>query len=217
MRLDPDGAQLFPSAFTPAGVDALATLLSSRPIDGPGWRLGPSFELARAIDPAVGIAEAILGPGARAVRATPFDKAARRNWSVGWHQDRTIAVRARIDTPGFTGWTVKAGIAHVVPPFEFLARMLTLRIHVDPAGPDNAPLLIVPASHDLGRIAEPDIPTVAARLGQAECPADSGDIWVYATPILHASARAVRPSRRRVLQLLFSVDELPNGLSWLGV
>jgi hypothetical protein len=39
---------------------------------------------------------------------------------------------------------------------------------------------------------------------------------VYATPILHASARAAKPSRRRVLQLLYCADDLPPGLAWLG-
>jgi len=217
MKLEPDGAELFPGAFAPAQRDMLAALLAFAPPASPGRRLAPIPGLDQAVEPASRIAAAILGRQSRPVRAIVFDKSPARNWSVGWHQDRTIAVRARIDTPGFTGWTLKAGIAHVVPPFEILARMLTVRIHLDPAGPDNASLLIVPGSNRLGRIAEPDIPAIAARLGQAACLAQSGDLWVYATPILHASARAASPSRRRVLQLLYSADELPNGLSWLGI
>jgi ectoine hydroxylase-related dioxygenase (phytanoyl-CoA dioxygenase family) len=145
-----------------------------------------------------------------------FDKSPERNWSLGLHQDRTIAVRARVEAPGFGAWTVKAGIAHVVPPFEILEHMLTLRIHIDPAGMDNAPLLVVPGSHRLGRVAERNIAVVAKRLGTAACPAARGDLWVYAAPILHASARAARPSRRRVLQLLYSAGDLPRGLAWLG-
>ena len=103
-----------------------------------------------------------------------------------------------------------------MPPFALLERMLTLRIHLDPAGPDNAPLLIVPGSHRLGVLAGRDIPAIAARGPQAACLAERGDLWLYATPILHASARAARPERRRVLQLLYSADALPNGLQWLG-
>lgn len=216
MRLDPDGAQLFPAVFTPAGIDVLETLLAVR-FDGPGTRLAPIPGLAEAVRPATAIAAALLGPAARPVRAILFDKSPARNWALGWHQDRTVAVRRRIDTPGFAGWTVKAGIAHAVPPFELLERMLTLRIHLDPVGPDNAPLLVVPGSHRLRPIAEPDIAAIAARLGEAACPAAPGDLWLYATPILHASARALRPARRRVLQLLYSADDLPGGLEWLGV
>jgi hypothetical protein len=214
--LDTAGAQLFPAAFTPAQIDALETLLGA-PSGRPGRRLEPIPGLIDLVEPATSIAAAILGAPARAVRATLFDKSPARNWALGWHQDRTIALRARSETPGFSGWTVKAGIHHAVPPFEILAHMLTLRIHLDPVGPDNAPLLIVPGSHRLGRIAEPEIPAVAARLGQASCPADPGDLWVYTTPILHASPRATAPTRRRVLQLLYSADALPGALEWLGV
>ena len=60
--------------------------------------------------------EAILGPGAFAVRGLWFDKKAGANWGVPWHQDLTIAVRERGESPGFGPWTVKAGIDHVRPP-----------------------------------------------------------------------------------------------------
>jgi hypothetical protein len=217
MQLDRDGALLFPAAFTPAQRGALETVLAPAPADRPGTRLKPTPGIAAAIEPATAIAASIPGPEARPVCATLFDKSPAQNWSLGWHQDRTIAVRARVELPGYGGWTIKAGIAHVVPPFEILERMLTLRIHLDPAGPGNAPLLIVPGSHRLGRIGEPDIPAVAARLGEAACPAAAGDLWLYAMPILHASARAASPTRRRVLQLLYSAENLPGGLEWLGV
>lgn len=217
MKLDLDGAELFSGAFAPTRIEALDLALAAASPGRPGTRLGPASGLAGAIEPATRVAALIMGSGARPVRATLFDKSPERNWSLGWHQDRTIAVRVRIDTPGFTHWTVKAGIAHAVPPFAILERMLTLRIHLDPAGPDNAPLLVAPGSHRLGRIAEPDIDAVAARLGAAPCHAQRGDLWAYATPILHASARASRPSRRRVLQLLYSAEALPGGLEWLGL
>jgi ectoine hydroxylase-related dioxygenase (phytanoyl-CoA dioxygenase family) len=112
---------------------------------------------------------------------------------------------------------MKAGIVHVVPPFEILERMLTLRIHLDPVGADNAPLLVRPGSHRLGRIAEKDIAAIGPAFGAAACQADRGDVWLYATPILHASARAAKPARRRVLQILYSARDLPNRLEWFGV
>jgi hypothetical protein len=48
------------------------------------------------------------------------------------------------------------------------------------------------------------------------CCAEAGDIWLYTTPILHASEPASVPGHRRVLQLDFACDELPGGLQWLG-
>jgi ectoine hydroxylase-related dioxygenase (phytanoyl-CoA dioxygenase family) len=217
MKFDPDGAQLFPAAFAPSQLDALAAILAAMPADRPGARLRPIPGLAQAVQPATSLASAIIGSKARPVCATLFDKSGESNWSLGWHQDRTIAVRNRVETPGFTRWTTKGGIAHVVPPFEIVERMLTLRIHLDPVGPDNAPLLVVPGSHRFGRVTEREIAALVARLGPRACAAEAGDLWLYATPILHASARAARPTRRRVLQLLYSVATLPNGLEWLGV
>ncbi len=217
MKLGRDGARLWPAAFSIQEIETLTRTLGASPPGRPGARLVPVPGLAAPVGPATEIARAVLGPAARPVRATLFDKSARRNWTLGWHQDRTIAVRERRRTDGFGDWTVKQGIVHVVPPFALIERMLTLRIHLDPAGADNAPLLVAPGSHRLGRIAEADIGSIVRRLGAAACKAERGDVWLYATPILHASARAAAPRRRRVLQLLYSADALPNGLEWLGV
>jgi len=66
-------------------------------------------ELAAA--PAVrGAAGAILGQSCFAVRAILFDKTPRANWTVPFHQDLTIAVRARHDVPGYGPWSTKAGM-----------------------------------------------------------------------------------------------------------
>jgi hypothetical protein len=217
LQLDSDGAQHFPAAFSAVEMESLETLFLDLPENRPGTRLGPVSGLAEAIQPATRIAVSTLGGGARPVRATLFDKSPARNWALGWHQDRTIAVRIRIDVPGFADWTVKHGIPHAVPPFTILKRMLTVRIHLDPVGPDNAPLLIAPGSHRRGPLPETQIPKVVSELGTISCEAERGDLWLYAAPILHASARAVTSSRRRVLQILYSADDLPGDLAWLGV
>ena len=49
------------------------------------------------------------------------------------------------------------------------------------------------------------------------CVAEAGDVWLYATPILHASEASHRPGHRRVLQVDYAAEELPGGLEWLGV
>ena len=163
------------------------------------------------------LAAAHLGVSARPVRAILFDKNERANWAVGWHQDRTIVVAEKIEVAGFGPWTVKQGVQHVAPPFEILAGMMTLRVHFDAVPAENAPLLIAPGSHRFGRIAEADVAELVARCGSMSCEAEAGDIWCYATPILHASEAALRPARRRVLQVDYTTEELPGGLQWLGV
>lgn len=158
-----------------------------------------------------------IGKDAHPVRAVLFDKTPATNWALGWHQDRTIAVRARHDLPGWGPWSTKAGIEHVEPPFAIIERMVTLRIHLDPVPLDNAPLLIAPGSHRLGRIPEREIDSVVARCGTVTCLAERGDVWVYATPIVHASAASNGHARRRVLQVDYAAEPLPPPLEWLGL
>lgn len=201
-------------------LDALHSVLADMPPDQAGVRLrgiAPLDRLLGSDGPIGSLASAALNAESKPVRAILFDKTLSANWSLGWHQDRTICVRRRIDTEGFGPWTVKAGMQHVAPPFGVLSRMATLRIHLDDVGADNAPLLVAPGSHTVGRVPVGDIDEVVRRCGVHACLAKAGDIWLYATPILHASEAAVRPARRRVLQLDYAAEALPGGLEWLGV
>ena len=163
------------------------------------------------------IAASVLGESVRPVRAILFNKSPETNWSLTWHQDRTICVKERLEVPGFGPWTVKKGMHHVAPPFELLERMVTLRAHLDDVPATNAPLLIAPGSHTFGRIPVGKVDGIVRRCGTAICVAEAGDAWLYSTPILHASEAASAPNRRRVLQIDFSTDALPGGLEWLGV
>lgn len=220
LTLAEDGAAHLPTALNLDQLAILEIALSPLNAGKPGLRLPalPSLRTALAADGFVGChAASHLGSGSKPVRAILFDKTPEQNWSLAWHQDRTIAVRKRIDTPGYGPWTIKAGIQHVAPPQPLLDRMLTMRIHLDPVDLNNAPLLIARGSHRRGRIAEPKVlPMVADALIHA-CLADRGDIWLYATPILHASEAATMPKNRRVLQIDYSADTLPNGLEWMGI
>ncbi len=72
-------------------------------------------------------------------------------------------------------------------------------------------------SHLAGRVPVDAIAATVRRHGVSACLAGAGDVWLYATPILHASDAAVRPRRRRVLQVDFTAERLQGGLEWLGV
>lgn len=198
----------------------LAAALATQPSDRAGVRL-QGITALDALLASTGPIGARIAPfsGARArpVRAILFDKTASTNWTLAWHQDRTICVRERRDVAGFGPWTVKAGMLHVAPPFDLLERMVTVRIHLDDVPEDNAPLLIAPGSHRLGLVREDAIGAAVAACGAYACLAEAGDIWVYATPILHASAAALEPRRRRVLQVDYAAFDLPDGLEWSGI
>lgn len=218
LTLARDGAEHLPGAAS----EALGELesIASRSMVVAGTRLQGDHALRRLLRAAGALgrlASDRIGPAARPVRAILFDKSPGSNWSLAWHQDRTIAVRARREVQGFDTWTVKRGMLHVEPPMEILESMLTLRVHLDDVPIDNAPLLVALGSHRFGRVAEGDIDDVVTRCGVHACTANAGDVWLCATPILHASDAARKPLRRRVLQVDYAAGELPGGLQWLGV
>ncbi len=216
---DHDGAVLHAGAALSI-LSALEAELADVLPDLAGARLYHRAGLNSLLDitgPIGSLSAEILGSDAHAIRAILFDKTAATNWALGWHQDRTIAVKERVDVAGYGPWSIKTGVHHVEPPFAVIEQMVTLRSHLDPVPVDNAPLLIAPGSHRFGRVPEADIPALMARCGSYACLADRGDVWVYRTPILHASAAATSVTGRRVLQVDYAASTLPAGLEWAGI
>ncbi len=209
-----DGCRYLPDAVPAAQLLRLQVLFEGE--TGVGRRLtSEACLLADALPWLLPIASELMANHfeARAVRATLFDKTAGRNWSVPWHQDRTIAVAAYLDTPGFGPWSRKAGVLHVEPPFAILSAMVTLRLHLDDCPSTNAPLVVAAGSHKARVCAETAAEQAELR-PNISCTAMAGDVWAYATPILHCSAKATMPTRRRVLQIDFAAVDLPAGLAW---
>jgi hypothetical protein len=194
--------------------------LAALPSGQPGLRLSGINGLPELVGEGAPIQAIVSQYGARPVRPVRviyFDKGPDNNWALGWHQDRTIAVRQKVELPGYSVWTVKQGIPHVEPPMAIIEGMLTVRVHVDQVDRENAPLRIVPGSHRLGRINDSMCSQVAIDHGEMECHADAGDIWLYRTAIVHASHKSAVVSRRRVVQIDYSADELPAPLEWFGI
>lgn len=219
LTMDVDGAQLHAGMLDDAALYLIEAATASLPPDRAGLRLHgiPALRpLLAASGPIGSVAASHLDDHCKPVRAILFDKSAQTNWALGWHQDRTIAVARRVDVENFGPWSMKGGMIHVEPPFELLSSMVTLRIHLDPVPETNAPLLIAPGSHRLGRLPEAEIGAVVERCGTHACLADRGDIWAYSTPILHASNAASNPTHRRVLQVDYAACDLPAPLEWLG-
>jgi ectoine hydroxylase-related dioxygenase (phytanoyl-CoA dioxygenase family) len=148
------------------------------------------------------------------VRALYFDKSPQRNWLVSWHQDLTLAVHARIETPGFGPWSTKQGVPHVQPPVEFLAQMLTVRLHFDDTDESNGALRVLPGSHRLGRLSPARIREICLGQSPVLCRAAAGDALLMRPLLLHASSRSQSSRPRRVLHLEYASFALPNGLAW---
>jgi hypothetical protein len=158
-------------------------------------------------------ATAVFGEGAFAVRAIFFDKVAGANWSLFWHQDNVIAVKERIEVPGFVAWSQKAGVWQVQPPAEVLANMIAVRVHLDDCGADNGPLRVLPKSHRHGWLDEV-LDEWKQRVPEIVCTVRSGGIVTMCPLIVHASAPASVPRHRRVIHIEYAAGELMGGLEW---
>lgn len=159
----------------------------------------------------------LLDTDYRVVRGLFFDKTAKANWPVLWHQDLSLCVRERHDLPGWGNWSVKQGVQHVQPPADTLARMVTMRLHLDACGPDNGPLRVIAGSHRNGCLSRSAIQQRSGETAAHTVLAQAGDALFMRPLILHASSPALRPHHRRVLHLEFApASLLPAELAWVA-
>ncbi|HJW09493.1 MAG TPA: phytanoyl-CoA dioxygenase family protein [Holophagaceae bacterium] len=149
------------------------------------------------------IVQAVLGSCARPVRALAMAKEGGHNWGIDWHRDTTVLVAEMIEVPGFYGWMNKAHLYQAQAPREAMAAMLSTRIHLDPCGPGQGPLMVDPGSH-LRDNMEADAPRTLT--------AARGGVLLMRPLLLHASGPATDPKPRRVLHIEWAADDLPGGL-----
>jgi len=160
------------------------------------------------------LVELALQGGSFPVRGILFDKVPGANWMVPWHQDVTIAVRAKVETAGFGPWSMKAGALHVQPPSWVLENMISVRLHLDSCDETNGALRVVPGSHRMGRIPEDEIGEHRNRLGECVCAVERGGALLMRPLLLHASSPSQTPDHRRVIHIDFAAAQLPNGMRW---
>jgi len=156
----------------------------------------------------------LAGKPTRPVRVLFFDKTLESNWAVPWHQDRTIAVKARIELHGFGPWSIKDGIVHVEPPVCVLDGTLTLRLFIDECGEDNGPLEVAIGSHRHGRVPSAGVADIVRRSVIFPGIGHAGDVLAMRALAIHGSKRARWPTHRRVLHVDYASIDLPPPLEW---
>lgn len=201
--------------------------------EGRTWfRAGLDETVLRALDAACNVGEApgrrlaleppaaldalacTLLPGARPVRVVAFDKNQTNNWTLPWHQDRVVALRERIEAPGFSNWTNKAGVWHAEPPIRLLERMLFARIHLDPADTLNGCLQLALGTHQNGTIASVEASAVVNAATIEDCLAARGDVLFAKALILHRSSPSKASVGRRAVRIDYCAEDLPHPLKW---
>lgn len=228
-QLEENGFAIIPKVIDDATVAALLDALANvRLHDAVKQRAGRAFGIRRLLElvpgtreladshPLRALVEPVLGKEAKVVRGIFFDKTPVANWKVPWHQDTMIAVRARQDIPGFSAWSVKAGVVHVQPPIEILAGILAVRLHLDDTDETNGALRVIPGSHLRGLLDDDAIQQWKEQGNVATCAVLRGGALLMRPLLLHASSVAAQPTHRRVLHLEYSALDLPGELAWYG-
>jgi hypothetical protein len=159
------------------------------------------------------IAGEALGGPAFPINALFLDKTADANWKVPGHQDLMMPVEREVPTPGFSGWSTKAGVVHVEPPADVLEKLVAVRIHLDPCPASNGALAVVPGSHRRGKLRDKELAGIAPE-EFVVCEADAGDLLLMKPLLVHRSSPAVAPGHRRVLHVVFASEEPGDALRW---
>jgi ectoine hydroxylase-related dioxygenase (phytanoyl-CoA dioxygenase family) len=226
-QFEHDGFQIIRSLISASECDQLSaelTLLFQQQLHTAKSRIGGVRNLLRtnplvaqfAKSPALlELLRKAAGSPVFPVRSIFFDKNPDANWLVPWHQDLAIAVAEQIETPGFSGWSMKDGNPHVHPPSEILAGMITLRLHLDDCDASNGALKVIAGSHRSGKISASEIAEWTTVNKQIVCEVPKGGALLMRPLLLHASSPAETPRHRRVLHIEYTVQKLPNGLEWL--
>ena len=139
-------------------------------------------------------------------RATLFDKSARANWSVVWHQDTALPLSSRFEAEGWGPWSRKCGVLYAHAPTAALERILALRIHLDDSGPANGPLSVVHRSHSLGVLSDEEVSNVVRATPHVECLVPRGGILLMRPLLIHSSGRVTTRDPRRVLHIEYAED-----------
>lgn len=212
-----DGYEVVEGVMSADACDALAAAL--RLPDGKAGsrdllQLGAFRDAARRLGAAVAL-QHLIPPGYVAVQCTLFAKDAGRNWLVAPHQDLSIPVQGRIDSPHYRGWSFKQGTWFVQPPVAVLEKLVAIRLQLDPDSEKTGPLQVVPGSHRDGRL-DSD-PGLRGNRAIHPCVVGKGGVVAMRPLLTHASTKARAALPRRVLHFLFGPPILPGGARWKQV
>ncbi|MEL6928586.1 MAG: phytanoyl-CoA dioxygenase family protein [Cyanobacteria bacterium J06600_6] len=150
----------------------------------------------------------------RLIKAIYFNKNANYNWSVPWHQDKTVAVTSKVELAGFKNWTTKQGVPHVQPPLNILEAITTIRIALDNTNARNGGLKTLPRSHHLGILNQAEINQIVQQQSPIFLQMQAGDALIMHPLILHSSNKSMNQKSRRIIHLEYSSGDLPEELAW---
>lgn len=152
----------------------------------------------------VEIAERFTEKRMRPYKATLFEKTGKANWLVAWHQDTALPLIEFQDSDEWGPWSKKAGVNYAHAPAWALARIVALRVHLDPSDSLNGPLRVIEGSHKFGVLTDRQIQQVAGNQRGTACLAEKGGVIAMSPLLVHASSKALSELPRRVLHIEYA-------------
>jgi ectoine hydroxylase-related dioxygenase (phytanoyl-CoA dioxygenase family) len=150
------------------------------------------------------IASSFLGSSATPFRATLFEKSAKTNWLVAWHQDTVLPLVRRNPSSEWGPWSEKAGILYAQAPFWALKRVVALRLHLDKTTQENGALRVIPSSHESGVLSHEAIGEMTKVDGAVICEVEAGGVMAMSPLLIHASSKMNVDQSRRVLHIEYA-------------
>src|SRR5262245_294876 len=194
------GFEIVEGVVETAACDRLGAELASRSRAGSRHLMShPAVRALAESEPLLSIARRSVGPSAVPYRATLFEKSGDRNWLVVWHQDTSLPLGSRTDSPEWGPWSVKEGVTYAHAPTWALEKIVALRVHLDDTTSANGPLRVIPGSHRDGVLADEDVFRKARQSRAVHCLVGRGGVMAMRPLLIHGSSKSVRPEPRRVL------------------
>lgn len=152
------------------------------------------------------IARSSLGQDGIPYRATLFEKSARANWLVVWHQDTALPLSSFTNSPDWGPWSRKAGVIYAHAPSWALSQTVALRIHLDPSTVHNGPLRVIAGSHEAGVLNDEELFAVARREKPLDCTVSRGGVISMRPLLIHSSSKVTVNVPRRVLHIEYAAS-----------
>ncbi|MCM8537348.1 MAG: phytanoyl-CoA dioxygenase family protein [Lentisphaeraceae bacterium] len=218
-NIDRDGFEYWDSAISTEEISLIKNDIEKLEDDIPRYGVRHAEKLIPAIKDfalckkTLDKAKSFLGEQAILSRAILFDKSDDHNWFVPWHQDRTVAVAKKFEHEDWKNWTLKWGTHHVEAPEHILKNMITFRIHLDDAFPENGCLKLIPATHHK-KLTQDEITKMDKDSLAKTSIRNAGDAFIMRPLLMHSSHKSTSSEPRKVVHLEYCSAKLPDNNHW---
>lgn len=121
----------------------------------------------------------------------------------GDSSDTALPIESHPSAKGWGPASRKSGVIFSHAPSSVLRRILAIRIHLDPSGPSNGPLRVIPDSH-ARKLNDDEFEKLKRSTPEVLCCVGRGGIIAMSPLLLHASSKSETDAPRRALHIEYA-------------